>query len=94
MGADEVSRFLTHLAVDLRVAASTQNQALAAILFLYRHVLKQDLPWLENVERAKRPARVPIVLTREETQSLLSQLRLGGLWQACYTEQGCACANV
>jgi len=74
MGADEVSRFLTHLAVDQRVAASTQNQALAAILFLYRHVLKQDLPWLENVERAKRPARVPIVLTREETQSLLSQL--------------------
>ncbi len=75
MGASEVSEFLTHLAVARRVAASTQNQALAALLFLYRNVLGQDLPWLENVERAKRPTRLPLVLTREEVKALLSQLQ-------------------
>ena len=53
MGATEVEGFLTHLAVDRRVSASTQNQALGAILFLYRHVLEADLPWLENVIRAR-----------------------------------------
>ena len=74
MGAEEVSAFLSYLAVSRKVAASTQNQALAAILFLYRHVLKQELPWLENVERAKRPTRVPLVFTREEVNSVLSHL--------------------
>ena len=53
MGPAEVSQFLTHLAVNREVAASTQNQALAALLFLYRNVLKQDLPWLENVAPSK-----------------------------------------
>lgn len=55
----EVERFLTHLAVERRVSASTQNQALSAILFLYRQVLDVELPWLENVVRARRPARLP-----------------------------------
>src|SRR6266511_7386 len=62
MGAAEVSAFLTHLAVKRQVAASTQNQALAALLFLYKNVLKEELPWLKNVERAKRPVRIPLVL--------------------------------
>jgi integron integrase len=74
LGAAEVTRFLSHLAVSRRVAASTQNQALAAILFLYRHVLKQDLPWLEDVERAKRPKRIPTVFTRTEVKAVLSHL--------------------
>jgi integrase len=74
MGAAEVSAFLTHLAVKRQVAASTQNQALAALLFLYKNVLKEELPWLKNVERAKRPARIPLVLTRAEVKRLLTQL--------------------
>lgn len=74
MGAAEVSQFLTYLAVQRRVAASTQNQALAALLFLYQRVLKQELPWLQDVERAKRPARLPVVLTRTEIKTLLSHL--------------------
>src|SRR6266852_5789076 len=57
MGAPEVTRFLSSLAIEGRVAASTQNQALSALPFLYRHVLHQDLPWLDDVVRAKRPAR-------------------------------------
>src|SRR5258705_9617017 len=75
MSATEVSAFLTHLAVARRVAASTQNQALAALLFLYRHVLCQNLPWLENVERAKRSARLPLVFTKEEVKGILAQLQ-------------------
>jgi integron integrase len=74
MGANEVSEFLTHLAVKRNVAASTQNQALAALLFLYRSVLRIDLPWLDNVERAKKPTRLPVVLTRSEVSRLLSKL--------------------
>ena len=58
MGAPEVTRFLTSLAVDSHVAASTQNQALSALLFLYRDVLEVDLPWLDGVVRAKRPERL------------------------------------
>lgn len=75
LGAAEVSAFLSDLAVNRKVAASTQNQALAAILFLYGNVLKQELPWLEDVERAKRPTRVPTVFTREEASAVLLQLR-------------------
>jgi hypothetical protein len=63
MGKAEVTVFLTHLAVRRDVAASTQNQALSAILFLYRHVLEQELEWVEGFERLKRPARLPVVLT-------------------------------
>lgn len=57
MGPAEVEAFLTHLAVEDKVGASTQNQALQALLFLYRHVLDQELPWLENVTRARRDHR-------------------------------------
>lgn len=74
MGAEEVTQFLTHLAVQGNVAASTQNQALNAVLFLYREVLKVDLPWLDGLQRAKKPARLPVVLTREEVRRLLAQL--------------------
>lgn len=74
MSASEVEQFLTHLAVEQRVSAATQNQALAAILFLYRHVLEVELPWLENVVRARQPVRVPVVLPRREVQALLREL--------------------
>lgn len=73
MGAKEVEAFLTHLAVEGRVAAATQNQALSALLFLYRELLHINLPWLDEVVRAKRPARLPVVLTREEVQSVLGR---------------------
>ena len=63
MGAPEVEAFLTNLAVEGKVAASTQNQARSAILFLYREVLGHELAWLENVEQAKAPKRLPVVLT-------------------------------
>ncbi len=74
MGPPEVEAFLTHLAVEARVAASTQNQALQALLFLYRHVLDIELPWLENVTRASRPKRVPVVLSVAEVRAVLAQL--------------------
>jgi integron integrase len=74
MGADEVREFLTYLATKGRVAASTQNQAFSALLFLYREVLKQELPWIDNIERAKRPAKLPVVLTTKEAHMVLSKL--------------------
>jgi integron integrase len=74
MGAPEVTQFLTALAVQGRVAASTQNQALSALLFLYRDVLGHHLPWLDEVVRAKRPARLPVVLTPEEVRALLGRM--------------------
>ena len=74
MGAPEVSAFLSHLAVGCQVAASTQNQALAALLFLYRHVLGQDLPWLTDLVRVQRPPRLPVVLDRREVAALLQRL--------------------
>lgn len=74
MGAAEVEAFLTHLAVKHAVSASTQNQALAAILFLYREVLKINLPWLENFTPAKKSKHLPVVLTKEEVNLILSRL--------------------
>lgn len=74
MSAGEVTAFLTHLAVDGKVSASTQNQALNAVLFLYRDVLKITLPWLDGVQRVKKPMRLPVVLTRDEVKALLSGL--------------------
>ena len=74
MGAGEVTGFLMSLAVQDKVAASTQNQALSALLFLYREVLGVDLPWLEDVVRAKRPQYLPVVLTRDETRAVLQRL--------------------
>jgi integron integrase len=74
MGAPEVTRFLSSLAIEGKVAASTQNQALSALLFLYRHVLHQDLPWLDDVVRARRPKRLPVVLTRDEVRAIVAEL--------------------
>ncbi len=74
MGEAEVSEFLTDLATRKRVSASTQNQALSALLFLYREVLNQDLDWMEDIVRAKRPIRLPVVLTKEEVSDLFDQL--------------------
>jgi site-specific recombinase XerD len=75
MGGPEVERFLTHLAVERGVSASTQSQALAALLFLYRQVLQIELPWLENVVRAKPSQRLPVVLTTGEVRDVLAYLR-------------------
>ena len=77
MGAPEVEAFLTHLAVEGNVAAATQNQALSALLFLYREVLGIDLPWLDNVTRAKRPQRLPVVMTRDEVHAVLDRMEGG-----------------
>jgi integron integrase len=74
MGSAEVESFLTHLAVALRVSAATQNQALHALLFLYRQVLELDLPWLENITRATKPKRLPVVLSPIEVRAVLAQL--------------------
>src|SRR5437870_7202909 len=74
MAEAEVTEFLTHLAREGRVAGSTQNQALSALLFLYKEVLKQEIGWLEGVERAKKPARLPVVLTRDEVHKVFAHL--------------------
>lgn len=79
MGGPEVEAFLSDLAVRRDVSASTQNQALSAILFLYKQVLQIELPWMDGVIRARRPQRLPVVLTREEVASVLAQLD-GTLW--------------
>ncbi|SEM84805.1 integron integrase [Nitrosomonas marina] len=73
MGAIEVERFLTYLANERHVSSSTQNQALSAILFLYREVIGSDLPWLDGFERSKKPKRLPVVLTPLEIQALLRE---------------------
>ena len=74
MGAPEVEGFLSHLANEGKVSASTQNQALSALLFLYKEVLAIDLPWMENVTRAKRPRRLPTVLSVSEAQDILARM--------------------
>lgn len=74
MGAEEITAFLTHLAVEEKVSASTQNQALFALLFLYRDVLRIDLPRIEGVIRAKRPEHLPVVFTPREAKTILDNL--------------------
>ena len=74
MGAPEIRQYLSHLATHGQVSASTQNQALSALLFLYREVLGWELTYVDGIERAKRPQRVPVVLSREEVRRLLAQL--------------------
>lgn len=74
MGKEEITAFLTHLAVERDVAASTQNQALSTILFLYKKVLKIEPGWIDELVRAKRPQRLPVVLPRETVLRLLGQL--------------------
>ena len=79
MGAAEVEAFLTHLAVERNVSASTQNQAKSALLYLYKEVLGVELPWLDNVTQAKVPQRMPVVLTQAEVQAVLSRMD-GTMW--------------
>jgi integron integrase len=74
LGAEHVTAFLNSLATDRRVAATTQNQALAAILFLYRHVLGIELPWLDGLVHAQRPAHLPTVLARDEVRAVLARI--------------------
>ena len=74
LGAEEVERFLSGLAVQGQVAASTQNQALSALLFLYREVLGIKLPWMQQIVRAKRPRRLPVVLSQDEVRQLLAAM--------------------
>jgi integron integrase len=74
MGAAEVSAFLTHLATERQVGASTQNQAKSALLFLYGQVLKQDLPWLDEVVTARTQRKLPVVLTPSEVRALLLEM--------------------
>jgi site-specific recombinase XerD len=74
MAEDEVAEFLTHLARHRDVSSSTQNQALSALLFLCKEVLKQEIGWLKKVERAKKPARLPVILSRAEVRSIFAHL--------------------
>lgn len=75
MGKKEIEAFFTHLAVDRQVAASTQNQALSAIFFLYKKVLGHELDWLDSVTRAKRQKRLPVVLSRMEARQILAHIQ-------------------
>jgi site-specific recombinase XerD len=75
LGAEHVTAFLSALATDRRVSASTQNQALSAVLFLYKEVLAIELPWLGEIARAKRPRRLPVVLTQAESHALLGGMK-------------------
>ncbi len=74
LGKSEIEDFLSYLAIDLKVAASTQNQALNGLLFMYRHVLKSPMPQLDEVVRSKRPKRLPVVLNRREVKQILDFL--------------------
>ena len=100
MGAKEVMAFLNHLASERQVAAATQNQALAALLFLYREVLGMALPWLDDLVRAKTAKRLPTVLTRDEVQAILAQfsgtrwLRVSLLYGAGLRLNECLCLRV
>ena len=74
LGVTEIREFLTHLAVKERVSASTQNAALCALLFLYREVYKMDLPYISEIERARRSSRVPVVFSQDEVKAILTRL--------------------
>ncbi len=88
MGKAEVEAFLSHLAVESNVSASTQNQALFALLFLYKEVLKTDLPWLDEFTPAKKSSRVPVVLTKEEVKLIVEHLT-GTNWLIANLLYGC-----
>ena len=75
VGEDEITAFLNYLAVEREVAASTQNQALCALVFLYDHILKIPMPLLKNLERAKKPARLPVVLTPGEVKNIFQRMK-------------------
>lgn len=74
MAETEIAAFLTHLAVERRVSASTQNQALNALLFLYKQIIGREIGLIQGVVRAKRPERLPVVMTREEVNAVLARL--------------------
>jgi len=74
MAEAEVSEFLTYLADDKNVAASTQNQALNALLFLYKEVLKQQIGWIDQVDRVRKPKKMPVVLSRDEVKRIFAHL--------------------
>lgn len=74
MGAQEVNSFLSHLAVDRNVAVSTQNQALSALLSLYREVLHEEIGWMDDLVRAKKPKRLPVVFAREEVAAIIGAM--------------------
>jgi integrase len=74
MGADEIRAYLSHLAIDRNVAPSTQTVALSALLFLYRQVLQIDLPYIDDIERAKKPERLPVIFSRSEVKQILAYL--------------------
>lgn len=100
LGVVEVGRFLTYLAVKRKVSSSTQNQAFSALLFLYRHVFKMELGMLENVTRAKKPERLPVVFSKDEVKAILVQLE-GCKWLMGYLLYGaglrlkeCLCLRV
>ncbi|MFV2057948.1 MAG: phage integrase N-terminal SAM-like domain-containing protein [Thiohalomonadales bacterium] len=82
MGKKKVEQFLTDLAVNRNVAASTQNLALSSVLFLYREVLQIELPWLNDVTHAKKPRKLPVVLTRMEVTAVLKRVR-SSWWPIC-----------
>ena len=90
MGKADVEAFLSHLAVNGKVAASTQNQAKSAILFLYREVLGQEFPWLADVEQTKAPKRLPVVLTRTEVATVLARKGRGLLFDIPTSPTRCA----
>ena len=87
MGESEVASFLSHLAVNRKVAASTQNQALNALVFVYKHVLKRPLGEITDAVRAKRPARLPVVLSQNEVRQILAELR-GAHWLIACLQYG------
>ena len=74
LSADDVKSYLTHLAVQCKVSASTQNQAFNSLLFLFRHILKRDFGDHKDIPRAKRSTYIPVVLTRQEIDSVLQHL--------------------
>lgn len=90
MGPSEVEAFLTHLATERRVAPSTHKQALAALLFLYRHVLDIELPWMQEIGRPKSPVRIPVVLSRAEVAGLLDHVEPAfALIVRCFMARAC-----
>ena len=94
MSAVHVKRFLSHLASERDVAASTQNQAKSALLFLYKEVLGQELPWLDGITQAWVPKRLPVVLTQAEVARVLARLPQGACinWCAvCSAARACGC---
>jgi len=74
MGPNEVKAFLSHLATQMNVAASARDQAFSALLFLYQEVIKERLPWIDDIVRAKRPAKLPVVFTQAEARAVLSNM--------------------